>query len=75
VLVTYDNAMPFEHAEWLHNLVVTLAIIDSRNRPTELMVEQYWRDVIHRHAHWFVAQDRGSFWKYRRATRRRLDMG
>ena len=75
VLVTYDNAMAVEHADWLRDLVVTLAIIDSRKRPAELTVEQYWRDVIHRHAHWFVAQERGSCWKYRRDARRRLDMG
>lgn len=75
VLVTYDNAMPIEHTEWLRNLVVTLAIIDARNRPPDLTVEQYWREVIHRYAHSFVAQERGSCWKYRRDTRRRLDMG
>jgi hypothetical protein len=75
VLVTYDNAMPVEHAEWLRDLVVTLAVIDSRKRPSDLTPEQYWRDVIHRHAHWFVAQEARSWWRYRRDTRRRLDAG
>jgi hypothetical protein len=75
VLVTYDNAMPVEHAEWLSSLRVTLAVIDSRNRPSDLTPEQYWREVIHRHAHRFIAQERGSCWKYRRDTRRRLEVG
>lgn len=75
VLVTYDNAMPVEHAEWLRDLGVTLAVIDSRKRPPDLTPEQYWRDVIHRHAHWFVVQETASWWRYRRDTRRRLDSG
>ncbi len=73
VLVTYDNAMPVEHEEWLRNLKVTLAVVDSRHRPSDLTVEQYWRDVIHRHAHRFGDQEPASWWKYRRASRRRLD--
>lgn len=73
VLVTYDNAMPIEHGAWLKSLGVTLAVIDSRNRPDDLAVEQYWREVIHRHAHRLVGQQPGSWWKYRRDTRRRLD--
>lgn len=72
VLVTYDNAMPTEHDEWLKSLGVTLAVVDSRSRPAQLTVEQYWRDVIHFHAHRFAAQERGTRWKYRRRTRRRL---
>jgi hypothetical protein len=75
VLVTYDNAMPVEHAAWLRILGITLAIIDSRNRPPNLTVEQYWREVIHRHAHQFVTQESGSCWKYRVGTRRRLELG
>lgn len=75
VLVTYDNAMPIEHAEWLRSLGITLAVIDSRNRPARLTVEQYWREVIHRHAHQFGTQEPGSCWKYRLETRRRLGLG
>jgi hypothetical protein len=73
VLVTYDNAMRREHGEWLGALGVTLGVIDSQNRPPELTVEQYWRDVIHRYAHLMVLQQPGSWWKYRRIARRRID--
>jgi LmbE family N-acetylglucosaminyl deacetylase len=73
VLVTYDNAMPVEHAEWLRSLAITLAVVDSRKRPSDLTPEQYWREVIHRHAHWFAAQEPESWWRYRRDTRRQLD--
>lgn len=75
VLVTYDNAMPVEHETWLRSLSVTLSVIDSRNRPPDLTVEQYWRDVIHRHAHSFASQENETWWKYHRATRRRIDLG
>lgn len=73
VLVTYDNAMPIEHDQWLRDLGVTLAVIASENRPDELTPEQYWREVIHRHAHRFVYQETGSWWKYRRGGQRRLN--
>ena len=73
VLVTYDNAMPLEHGEWLRNVGATLAVIDSGKQPAELKPVQYWREVIHRHAHRFVAQPRGSWWRYWRESRRRLD--
>ena len=72
VLVTYDNAMPNEYGEWLRSLGVTLAVIDSRNRPEDLTPEQYWREVIHRHAHHFVEQESGSWWKYGRVSRRKI---
>lgn len=75
VLATYDNAMPVEHETWLRSLSVTLAVIDSRNRPSDLTVEQYWRDVIHRHAHTIASQEHETWWKYRRAVRRRIDLG
>jgi hypothetical protein len=74
VLVTYDNAMPVEHNHWLTSLGVTLAVIDSRNRPAALTVEQYWRDAIHHHAHHLVSQQPGSCWKYRHRTRRRVKL-
>ena len=73
VLVTFDNAMPRQHHAWLQSLGITLAVIDSKNRPTDLTVEEYWREVIHRHAHQIAVQERGSWWKYRVATRRRLN--
>lgn len=72
VLVTYDNAMPREHGDWIRSLKITLGVIDSRNRGSNLTVEQYWRDVIHRYVHVMVVQEPGSWWKYRRAARRRI---
>jgi len=75
VLVTFDNAMPVEHGAWLRSLGVTLAIIDSKSHPDDLTPEQFWRDVIHRHAHRIARQAPGSWWKYRQGTRRRLDLG
>ena len=65
--------MPVEHRLWLKQLGVTSAVIDSDGVPDDLTTEQYWRDVIHHHAHRFVEQERGSWWKYRLRTRRRLD--
>jgi len=35
VLVTFDNAMPIEHHEWLEDFGITLAVIDSKNRPDD----------------------------------------
>lgn len=75
VLVTYDNAMPVEHGHWLTTLSVTLAVVDSKGRPADLTVEQYWRDVIHYHAHHLVSLEPGSCWKYRRRTRREIKLG
>ncbi len=73
VLVTFDNNMPVTHGPWLMSLRVTLAVIDSRNRPNTHTQDQYWRDVIHHHAHRFGDQDPGSWWKYRLRTRRRIN--
>jgi hypothetical protein len=73
VLITYDNAMPAEHEQWLTDLRVTLAVIDSDNRPGGLTTQEDWRDTIHFHAHRFPYQDPGSWGKYRRRTRRRLN--
>jgi len=71
-LVTFDNAMPIEHAERLRNLGVTLAVIAARNRPPGRTLEQYWREVIHRHAHLITSQQPGSWWRYRQGGRRRI---
>lgn len=72
VLVTFDNAMPIEHGERLHDLAVTLAVIVATNRPTGRTLEQYWREVVHRHAHLIAAQEPGSWWRYRQGGRRKI---
>jgi hypothetical protein len=35
------DPLPLEHAQWLTELGITLAVIDS-NRPDDLTPEQYW---------------------------------
>lgn len=69
--------MPEDHAAILEACGTTLAIIDRDSLAgTGLTQEQYWRDVIHRHAHRFAAQEPASIYKYRcsdRRTRIRLD--
>jgi hypothetical protein len=71
VLVTYDNAMPVEHAGVLSACQTTLAVIDKDARyATGLTEEQYWREVIHRHAHTFHVQDSATVFLYRCSNRR-----
>lgn len=71
ILVTYDNAMPTEHAIVLCECGTTLAVIDKDGLArTGLTEEQYWREVIHRHAHTFAAQDAATIFKYRCSSRR-----
>jgi hypothetical protein len=72
VLVTYDNAMPLAHGPDLIQHSITLAVIDKAAVPSELTTEEYWREVIHRHAHRFARQEPGSWWKYRSGGRNRL---
>jgi hypothetical protein len=72
VLVTFDNAMPLEHGDRLHSLGLTLAVIAAGRRPAGRTLEQYWREVIHRHAHLIATQDVGSWSRYRQGGRRRI---
>lgn len=69
ILVTFDNAMPQRHGPELVGSGIALAVVDSKNQPPDLKPEEYWREVIHRHAHRFVNQAPGAFWKYRRGGR------
>ena len=59
-LVTFDHKMAVEHAVLLNQYETTLAVVDKDGRPDHLTPEQYWRDVIHRHAHRFASQPNGS---------------
>jgi hypothetical protein len=70
VLVTFDNRMPLQHAALLAQYKTTLAVVDKDAEPAELTREEYWREVIHRHAHRMAEQDPGSQFKYRRRARR-----
>jgi hypothetical protein len=71
VLVTYDNKMPENHAPLLRAYETTLAVISKRGYELSgLRPQEYWRDVIHRHAHRFVSQPPGTIYRYRCSDRR-----
>lgn len=72
VLVTFDNKMPVEHRSLLDRYGTTLAVVDKDAVPIDLTLEQYWRDVIHRHAHRFAVQAAASLFKYRQRSRIRI---
>jgi cysteine synthase len=70
VLITFDNKMSIEHRLLLDQYGTTLAVVDKDGCPPHLTREQYWRDVIHHHAHRFAGQAAGSRLKYRQRGRR-----
>ena len=71
VLVTYDNNMPTHHEPLITAYGTTLAIIDKEGYDVSgLTLEQYWREVIHRHAHRFAEQAVRRIFKYRANARR-----
>ena len=72
VLVTFDNKLPLQHASLIARYGTTLAIIDKDAQPPDLNREEYWREVIHRHAHRMADQAAGSQFKYNRRQRRAL---
>ena len=59
-----DQKMLVEHRGILDHFGTTLAVIHKKARPAHLTLEQYWRDVIHHHAHRFARQAEGSRFKY-----------
>ncbi len=69
VLVTFDHKMPVQHASLLVQYTTTLVVVDKNGEPPELTREEYWREVIHRHAHRFAYQEPDTGWKYRRRGR------
>lgn len=73
VLVTYDNNMPDQHAQLLATYETTVAIVDSKyfkRYVTDLDQVEYWREVVHRHAHRMFVQPPGTILKYRTTARR-----
>jgi hypothetical protein len=70
VLVTNDNKLPVEHADEIRDGPVAVAVVDSSVRPEDLTVDQYRREVVHRHAHRFVEQEAGTVFRYRATARR-----
>ena len=74
VLITFDNKMPVQHAALLIRYATTLAVVDKDGQPLELTREEYWREVIHRHAHRMANQEPGSAWKYNLRGRREISI-
>ena len=69
VLIAWDNKMPYSHRFDLDHHGTTLAVIDKNATRGGLDDEQYYRDVIHRHAHRMATQGAGSLFKYNRTRR------
>lgn len=72
VLVTFDHKMAVEHRALLNQYGTTLAVVSKTARPAHLTPEQYWRDVIHRHAHRFATQPAGTRFSYNQRNRRHI---
>jgi len=62
--VVWDNKLVHGHRQELEHFGLTIAILDQQAQPEALTDEAYYRDVIHRHAHRFIVQERGTAWKY-----------
>ncbi|MDQ4048066.1 MAG: hypothetical protein M3131_01595 [Actinomycetota bacterium] len=75
VLVAWDNKMHRQHGQALRHFDFTLAVIDREADRGGLNDEEYYRDVIHRHAHRMATQAQGAIWMYNRVRRRRLPLG
>jgi len=69
ILVTFDNKLPRQHADLIAQYGTTLAVVDKDAQPSDLNREEYWREVIHRHAHRMAAQAAESRFKYNRRQR------
>lgn len=72
VLVTYDHKMPVQHRALLDKCGTTLAVVAKDRLPPHLTLEEYWREVIHRHAHRLADQAAGSQMLYRISGRRQI---
>src|SRR4051794_14097327 len=59
VLVVWDNKMHLSHARELLHFDLTLAVVDEKADRGSLTAEQYYREVIHRHAHKMGRQSPG----------------
>jgi hypothetical protein len=69
VLVAWDSKMALSHRSELDHFGITLAVVDRYANRGGLNDEQYYRDVIHRHAHRMGTQLAGSLFKYNRTRR------
>lgn len=77
VLVAWDNKLPESHRQTLRHFGLTVAVVDKRKgrdgrTPAQrlgLTDEEYYRTVIHRHAHQMVTQPWGSIYLYRPGQR------
>ena len=70
VLVTSDDAMPFEHASRIASLRSTIATIDGewekccKRHSLALAEEEFRRETVHRWAHVIAEQSEGSVRRY-----------
>lgn len=67
VLVTGDDAMPWEHMDAITETNATVATIDPR-RPKGITQDAWRRDVVHRWGHKMQLQKAGSVRRYSLAT-------
>lgn len=70
VLVTADSKLAVENAALILDGRLTVAEIEQRAQPGDLTLTQYFREVVHRHAHRFVEQEPATAWRYRASARR-----
>jgi hypothetical protein len=69
VLVTGDDAMPWEHSTVLTDTGATIATVDPR-RPKGITQDAWRRDVVHRWGHTMQLQEPGSVRRYSFAASR-----
>ena len=74
VLVTFDNKLALEQAPLIREREIAVAVIDKVGQPDDLTLNEYLRNVVHRHAHRFVEQERGSVFRYRSTRRFRIEL-
>lgn len=78
--VVWDNKLYESHRQELEHFNLTVAVIDKRKGRDGLTTyerlglteEEYYRAVIHRHAHQMATQPAGSVYRYRFGSRERL---
>lgn len=69
VLVTGDDAMPWEHSDVIASTGATIATIDPR-RPDRVTQDAWRRDIVHRWGHAMQLQEAGAVRRYSIASNR-----
>jgi hypothetical protein len=63
VLVTGDDRMPYQHAAEVAGAVGAIATIDPR-KPSDLGLDEWRRDIVHKWADRMQGQEPGSVYRY-----------